>query len=83
MLRKILFTLKLCRVLPVYLMWKRSPYADVIRQDLYFWKELKRMDYDNELILLAHLLLEAEPFRNLMMFRLHKHQFLSVISFRR
>lgn len=75
-LRKVIFGLKLSRVLPVYFLWKRSAYKDVIRQDLYFWKNLKHMNYENEFILLAHMLLEAEPFRNLMMFRLHKHRFL-------
>lgn len=75
-LRKIIFGLKMCRVLPIYFLWKRSANVEIIRQDIYFWKELKHMDYESELLLLAHLLLEAESFRNLMMFRLHKHRFL-------
>ena len=60
----------------MYFLWKHSDYSDIIRQDIYFWKELKHIEDDNELVLLARLLLETEAFRNLMMFRLHKHRFL-------
>ena len=73
---KIIFAVKMCRVLPVYIMWKHSPNREVIKQDMDFWKERKHMPYTNELVLLGHLLLEAEGFRNLIMFRLHKHRFL-------
>lgn len=69
-IKKLLFGIKMCRVMPAYLLWKKSVNADVISQDVYFWKERKHMEYDKEIILFAHLLLEAEGFRNLFIYRL-------------
>lgn len=70
MFRKILFSIKLIRVLPVYRLCKKSASYELIRKDLQVWKERKQMSYEKELHLLAHLLLEADGFRNLLAFRL-------------
>ncbi len=71
---KIIFYLKMCRVLPVYWIWRHSDSAEIIRRDMLFWKERKSFPYERELILFAHLMLEAEGFRNLFLYRIKKHR---------
>ena len=75
-LKKLVFYVKMCRVIPAYFMWQRSPDREVIRQDMYFWKERRRIQCDSDLLLLGHLLLEHECFRNLFQFRIRRHRFL-------
>lgn len=73
---RILFLIKMCRVLPAYWMWKRSENAEIIRRDMLCWKERKHFPYEKDLSLFAHLMLEAEGFRNLFQYRIRKHGFL-------
>lgn len=67
---KLKYFCKLIRVYPVYRAYKSSANREVILQDMLFWKERRKLPYEKELDLLAHLLLEADGFRNLLIFRL-------------
>ncbi len=75
MLKKILFVLKLYRTLPSYFIYKKSKNAEYIRQDMLFWKEVKRITIEKEFRLFAHLLLETEAFRNVVAMRLAQDSF--------
>lgn len=68
---KILFFLKLYRLLPAYLIWKCSKNKNLIRQDMYFWKKIRRISINNDFVLYGYLLLETEAFRNIVLMRLN------------
>lgn len=68
---KILFILKMYRLLPAYVIWKCSGERDIIRQDMLFWKELRHISIENEFVLYGYLLLETEAFRNIVLMRLN------------
>lgn len=79
---KILFVLKMYRLLPAYLIWKCSKAKEMIRQDMLFWKELRHISINSEFVLYGYLLLETEAFRNIVSMRLNRYSHFSAFLFK-
>lgn len=81
-LQKMMFLIKTVRTGPAYLLYKKSGNADIIRKDLYFWKERRHWEIDSEFMLFAKMLLETEAFRNIVLERLKSTSVLKARMFR-